>query len=256
MKKRISIFTIVLTVGFFAITGIANSGDKIQTSVDRTGTYRGVLPCNGCDGVQTELTLNKNKTYDLITRFIGKGDAATRAISGSFSWNREGTVITLGGIKKDSGPTQYEAGENSMTQLDNDGNKITGEHASKYVLTKGSPSVEEKYWKLISLYGSTISPETGDRKEHHIMLKAEGNRLTGSSGCNTFSGDYLLNGENGVKISKISATKMACPVMDSESLFLKALEFIDGYAINSDTLVIYKANATPVAKFIAVYKKQ
>ena len=87
------------------------------------------------------------------------------------------------------------------------------------------------------------------------MLKAEGNRITGSSHCNSFSGDYKLTGENGIAVSKLIATKTECPVMDSEALFMKALEFADGYIINGDTLQIQIAKATPIAKFVAVYKK-
>ena len=253
MKSSIiSNFALFLTFSLLTFHTSVSS----QTTSDWSGTYRGVLPCASCEGIQTELTLNKNKTYDLITRQIGKGDMGVRAISGSFSLNKAGSIITLGGIKKDVQPTQYQLGENKVTQLDMAGMPITGELADKYVLTKGRPSIEEKYWKLVTLYGSTISPETGDRKEHHIMLKAEGSRITGSSGCNSFSGDFILNGENGIAITKLIATKTACPTMDSEALFIRALEFADGYIISGDTLQIQKAKATPVAKFIAVYKKQ
>ncbi|MDQ3049901.1 MAG: copper resistance protein NlpE N-terminal domain-containing protein [Bacteroidota bacterium] len=247
-----------MVVAFFLITSLSarSQQDGDMSASDWPGTYRGILPCASCEGIQTELTLNKNKTYDLITRQIGKGDMGVKVISGSFSWNKAGTIITLGGIKKDIQPAQYQVTENKVTQLDLTGNVLTGEAADKYILIKGKPSLEEKYWKLATLYGNAVSPETGDRKEHHIMLKAEGNRLTGSSGCNSFSGNYVLNGENGITMSKLIATKTACPTMDSESLFMRAMEFVDGYTINGDTLQIHKANATPVAKFIAVYKKQ
>jgi len=265
MKKHtIGSLTLIFTIVFLTVVSIASSenfgiipqNDNSQNSPPWQGTYRGVLPCADCQGMETELTLNKNKTFDHITRHAGKGNEATRAISGTFSWNKAGTIITLGGIKKETQPTQYQAGENTLTQLDAAGIPHTGELANKYILQKGKPAVEEKFWKLITLYGSSISPETGDRKEHHLMLKAEGNRISGSSGCNTFSGDYILNGENGIVISKLIATKMSCPTMDSEALFMRALEFVDGYTISGDTLQIHKAKATPVAKFVAVYKKQ
>ncbi len=226
-----------------------------QQANDLSGTYRGVLPCSDCEGINTELTLNKNKTFDLISRVKNKVDATATAISGSFSINKTGTIISLGGIKKEEQPTQYQIGENKLIQLDITGNPVAAELTEKFTLVKGSPSIEEKYWKLVTLYGSTISPETGDRKEHHIMLKAAGNRLTGSSGCNSFSGDYILTNENGITVTKLIATKTACPTMDSEALFMKALEFADGYIINGDTLQIQKAKMTPIAKFIAVYKK-
>lgn len=226
-----------------------------QPSIEWSGTYRGILPCADCEGMITELTLNKNKTYDLITRIKGKETTSAKAISGNLSLNKAGTIITLGGIKKDEQPAQYTVEGNKVIQLDITGNPVAAELADKFTLIKGSPSLEEKYWKLITLYGSTVSPETGDRKEHHIMLKVDGSRITGSSGCNSFSGDYKLMGETGISITKLIATKTACPVMDSESLFMKALEFSDNYIISGDTLQIQKAAMTPVAKFVAVYKK-
>ena len=49
---------------------------------------------------------------------------------------------------------------------------------------------------------------------------------------------------------------MECPVMDNEGHFMKILEMVDGYTLKGDTLEIHKAKMVPVAKFIAVYKKQ
>ncbi len=247
------IIRIIFIINFFVSLCIPNMLSAQNTFW--SGTYRGVLPCANCEGMNTELTLNKNKTFDLITKTKNLSDASAKAVSGSFSINKSGTIITLGGIKKEEQPTQYQILENKLVQLDLTGNAVAPELTEKYTLVKGSPSVEEKYWKLVTLYGSTISPETGDRKEHHIILKAEGNRLTGSSGCNSFSGDYKLTDENGITVTKLFATKTSCPTMDSEALFMKALEFADGYSINGDTLQIQKAKMTPIAKFIAVYKK-
>src|SRR5689334_14744175 len=142
-----------------------------QTSTDWVGTYRGVLPCASCEGIETELTLNKNKTYDLITRRKGKGDMGIKAQTGTVTWSKTGNTITLGGINKEVQPSQYVIAENSLTQLDLTGKPIEGELAEKYILKKGAPSVEEKYWKLLTLYGNAAPAEKGDRKEAYIMLK-------------------------------------------------------------------------------------
>jgi heat shock protein HslJ len=261
--KLLSGFKLLLTA--FVLTGILVIASKSicysqgthssQTSLDWMGTYRGTLPCANCEGIYTELTLNKNKTYDLITRRIGKGDMGVKALSGSFTWNKAGTTVILGGINKETQPTQYVVGENTLTQLDLQGKPIDGDLAERYILKKGPPSIEEKYWKLATLYGNAATPEKGDRKEAHIILKAEGNRLSGSGGCNTISGDYVLSEGNGIKFSKLVATQMECPVMDNEGHLMKILEMVDGYTLNGDTLEIHKAKMVPVAKFIAVFKK-
>ena len=48
-------------------------------------------------------------------------------------WNKEGNTITLEGEDK---PNQYFVGENTLTQLDIDGNKIKGEIEEDYILRK------------------------------------------------------------------------------------------------------------------------
>src|SRR6187431_1282003 len=88
-------FFFLITIAFWADINISQAQDSHNSmnSVDWVGTYRGVLPCASCEGIETELTLNKNKTYDLITRRIGKGDLGVKAISGSFSWDKAGNKI-------------------------------------------------------------------------------------------------------------------------------------------------------------------
>ena len=257
MNKIRSIFFFLVAIVFVSTVNTSHAQDSRSSmnSGNWAGTYRGVLPCANCEGIETELTLNKNKTYDLITRRIGKGDLGVKANTGSFSWDKAGNTITLGGIKPETQPAYYVVGENIVTQLDLQGKPIDGDLAAKYILKKGAPSIEEKYWKLATLYGNAVAPEKGDRKEAHIILKAEGNRLSGSGGCNTISGDYLLSKDNGIKFSKLVATQMECPVMDNEGHLMKILEMVDGYTLNGDTLEIHKAKMVPVAKFIAVYKK-
>src|SRR5690242_13746249 len=83
-----------------------NSQDLTKNPDAWSGTYRGVLPCQGCEGTQTELTLNKNKTFDLITRKIGKGDLGVKAVSGSFSWSKEGNIVQLSGVNREVVPWQ------------------------------------------------------------------------------------------------------------------------------------------------------
>ena len=262
MKKSYILFSLLaFTFTVLVFTGWKNPSENTATifnpgsgSTDSpwAGTYRGTLPCNNCEGVQTELTLNKNKTFDLILRFIGKKDA-TKAFTDKFSISKEGNIITLGGMKDAGQPTQYLIADNSLVQLGIDGKRIEGENADKYVLIKGKPSIEEKYWKLIQLHGSEVSPEPGNRREANLMLKAEGDRLTGSGGCNTFSGNYVITNENGITFSKVAATQLECPSMETEPKFLRVLSIVDQYKISGDTLMLSKGANPPSAKFVSVY---
>jgi len=247
---------VLFTFSVVALAGWKSPNFIISGDADAewVGTYRGTLPCASCEGIQTELTLNKNKTFDLILRYIGKkGDAFV--FTEKFTLSKDGTTITLAGLKDEAQPAQYLLGENSLTQLDMTGKKIEGALADKYVLLKGKPSIEEKYWKLIQLHGSEVTPEKGDRREANLMLKAAGNRITGSGGCNTISGIYTLSGDGGVSFTQIISTKMECPTMETEPKFIKVLGIVDQYTIKNDTLLLMKGTNPPSAKLVAVYKK-
>jgi uncharacterized lipoprotein NlpE involved in copper resistance len=105
-----------------------------RTSLDWNGTYKGVVPCADCEGIETEISLSLDMTYTIRTRYLGKGDQKVFEEKGKFSWNEGGSIITLLGIQ--NGPTKYQVGENHLTQLDLKGNKIVGALAKKYILTK------------------------------------------------------------------------------------------------------------------------
>jgi len=109
------------------------TGDNSMVSLDWNGTYTGTIPCADCQGIETSLTLNKDKTYLLRTKYLGKGDTFLEK-SGNFAWNAAGSTITLAGIN--NAPSQYLVGEGKLFQLDMSGKRITGDLAEKYVLKK------------------------------------------------------------------------------------------------------------------------
>lgn len=105
-----------------------------MNSLDWNGTYKGILPCADCEGIETILTLNPDQTYILVTNYLGRNDALEEEKKGSFSWNEAGSIITLTNIT--SGPNQYKVGENRIWHLDINGEIITGDLADHYVLIK------------------------------------------------------------------------------------------------------------------------
>jgi hypothetical protein len=46
---------------------------------------------------------------------------------------------------------------------------------------------------------------------------------------------------------------MACPNLETETHFFKALQMADNYILNGDTLILNKARMAPLARFEAVY---
>jgi len=112
---------------------IVIDGHNSANSLDVEGTYKGILPCANCEGIETEIALNKDLTFVKKSKYLGKDNKVFEE-NGSFSWNPAGNTITLSGIK--NAPNQYFVGENKLQQLDMEGRKITGDLAEKYILTK------------------------------------------------------------------------------------------------------------------------
>jgi copper homeostasis protein (lipoprotein) len=105
-----------------------------QNSVDWPGVYHGFTPCSDCRGVKTSLALNSNGTYILMTQFIGKSEREF-VEKGRFTWSEKVNTIDLTPHKN---PTvrHYSVSENTLTQLDDNGNRYAGKNANAYVLRK------------------------------------------------------------------------------------------------------------------------
>lgn len=126
----------------FAETG-ETQGHEVhhgQKSLDWPGIYNGFLPCDDCVGIKTSLALNKNNTYILITQFAGKSPRDF-VEKGKFSWgDKDGTIILT---SRDGSKTHhYQVGENTLTMLDDNGNRITGKQAERYILRRNDVTSE------------------------------------------------------------------------------------------------------------------
>jgi NlpE N-terminal domain len=65
----------------------ASTNDTAETSLDWPGEYKGVLPCADCEGIETELELKADKTYELTQEYLGKGKNKESKVKGSFSFD-------------------------------------------------------------------------------------------------------------------------------------------------------------------------
>jgi len=106
---------------------------QAQNSLDVIGIYKGTLPCADCEGIRTEIELKADSTYSFKSSYLGKGDGQMNESTGTYVW-LDGSRIELQGV--DGGPQKYFVGENTLTALDMDGNKVTGTLAEHYVLKK------------------------------------------------------------------------------------------------------------------------
>ena len=99
-----------------------------------SGVFQGFLPCDDCKGIKTSLALNKNNTYILITQYVGKSDREI-VEKGTFTFGNQDNTIVLT-PRKNPQTRHYFIGENTLTQLDSEGNHIVGDSGDRYVLRK------------------------------------------------------------------------------------------------------------------------
>ncbi|MFT0531708.1 copper resistance protein NlpE [Castellaniella hirudinis] len=109
----------------------ADAQHNARLSLDWAGTYRGLLPCADCAGLETTVVLRQDQTYHLQTRYIGKGGQVDNQ-AGVFDWGPEGRTVTLPG----PAPEHYFVGEGWLLRLASDGSRISGPLADHYRLNK------------------------------------------------------------------------------------------------------------------------
>lgn len=236
-------------------------------SLDWQGTYKGTVPCADCEGIETTISIDADSNYVISTQYLGKKKGKGMDKKGRFSWNKEGSVITLEGIK--NAPSQYQVGENMLIQLDMQGKKITGDNAALYQLIKQpaaaiatsaktettvNAALTGTYWKLTELMGNKVEAGTST-KEIFVKFDNKTKKVNGNSGCNNFFGSYEAVNSYKIKFSKMGSTKMACPKMDQERDFLNVFEKADSYIIKDNKLQLLKARMAPLAIFEAAAER-
>lgn len=111
---------------------VADDAHTSQNSLEYWGTYVGKLLCADCEGIKILLIITENDEFKRKMTYIGKGNEVFEE-KGKIKWREGGRVIELHDVDH---PRLYKVGENSITQLDEDGEVITGELARMYVLQK------------------------------------------------------------------------------------------------------------------------
>ncbi|MDA3502190.1 MULTISPECIES: copper resistance protein NlpE [Acinetobacter] len=117
-----------------AETTVTDNAHTAENALDWNGTYKGVLPCADCEGIETKLELNSDKTYEIKETYLGKGDGKPFESKGSFQFDSKNpSVIEL---DQAGDGRKYFVAEGYLKALDLEGNEITGELADKYQLKK------------------------------------------------------------------------------------------------------------------------
>ena len=105
-------------------------------------------------------------------------------------------------------------------------------------------------WRLAALGDEPVRAAEAARAAH-LVLAAEGGRLSGSDGCNRMVGGYALDGAR-LSFSGIGTTRMACAEgMDVAAAFARALAATAGHRLAGERLELLDASGGVVARLEA-----
>jgi heat shock protein HslJ len=106
-----------------------------------------------------------------------------------------------------------------------------------------------KVWALTELMGKLPVAGTGISAQ----FTADG-KVSGSAGCNRYTGTYTVSGNRITFSSSMALTMMMCEpaIMEQESAYLKALGEAKTFAIKGDQLILSGGDGTK----LAVYKAE
>jgi len=99
-----------------------------------------------------------------------------------------------------------------------------------------SPRIENVRWALVSLDGQPLPPQDA-ASTPYFVLNADGNRVTGSGGCNALMGTYTLNGQALQMLRGPRRELQVCATdMERERAFMFALATTEQWAMQGTRL--------------------
>lgn len=97
-------------------------------------------------------------------------------------------------------------------------------------------ALEDYEWKLAEMEGITAE-EIGEDEAFVVRFDKAESMASGQTNCNSFFGEYTLNGEN-LTFDAMGVTRKMCPDMNAEDAFLAMLKRVDGFKIEGDKLTL------------------
>jgi heat shock protein HslJ len=129
-----------------------------------------------------------------------------------------------------------------------DGNELTltddqGETILRYEATEGAEAIQGD-WTVTGYYsGNAITSVLGGVT---LTAKFEDGTVSGSTGCNTFTGTYETDGDN-ITMGPLATTRAACPTPElttQESQYLIALGLARTFEVAGNRLDLFREGDT------------
>lgn len=117
-------------IPFILIFGLTSCAQK---KIDWVGTYKGVLPCVNCEGLEATVTLKEDTTFLLKINFLGS-DLTIPDTTGKVIWNEPNKLFSLD-IASYLSP-HFEISGDTLFNLGLDSKRVVGSDAKKFIFKK------------------------------------------------------------------------------------------------------------------------
>ncbi|MEG1864665.1 MAG: META domain-containing protein [Alistipes sp.] len=97
--------------------------------------------------------------------------------------------------------------------------------------------LEGTVWKLSQMEGIPTEAITMEDDAFTLQFSAADLMVAGRTNCNRFFGKYELKGKE-IDFEDMGMTRMACPEMQYEGMFVKMLDEADRYKIHGEELTL------------------
>lgn len=91
-------------------------------------------------------------------------------------------------------------------------------------------------WVVVQMKGVPVQ-QSGSRRDAFVSFNPTEKKFNGNAGCNQMSGNYSLDGRD-IRFSEVITTKMACPDIEFETVFLGELAKVDRYEVEGTDLLL------------------
>jgi len=219
------------------------------------------------------IALPPDATFEAVVEDVSRMDAPAQVI-GRVSFMPAGQVPIKFEVPYVESQVQQNHRYNVRARILQDGQLIYTTTQAHPVLTQGGGTtadmmvmkrmtppaarsdrpLTDTQWRLVELHGGPVK-KVGEQPPPSLLLQSDGQRLTGSGGCNRMTGSYQLNGQS-ITFGKVASTMMACvDGMEQETAFFKALDQTRAWKVQGDALELLDASATTIARFVAADPK-
>jgi heat shock protein HslJ len=190
-----------------------------RTALDWAGIYEGLLVCADCAGIHTQLTLERDGRFEIVTRRLVP-DAEPSSARGQFDWEAGGNII---GLDAEGDGQRFAVGEGRLLLLEAGQTQPAWDRADA-TLAQSSPAwrntrqdlgdmLEDHRWLLVD------GTDAGNRRIDALFPDAErsfafhfaGSRLHVQGGCNGFRGAFAIDADGMLDVTGTISTMMACP---------------------------------------------